>query len=78
MPYLGETEGKKTYVWIVNGNKVERREVTVMSPTGEAQVMISSGLKAGEKIVTAGVYQLVEGENRKRTQLNDYHESLIL
>ncbi|MCP3893262.1 MULTISPECIES: efflux RND transporter periplasmic adaptor subunit [Bacteroides] len=62
---FGETEGKKTYVWIVNGNKVERREVTVMSPTGEAQVMISSGLKAGEKIVTAGVYQLVEGETVK-------------
>lgn len=59
---FGEAEGKKTYVWIVNGNKVERREVTVMSPTGEAQAMITSGLKAGEKVVTAGVYQLVEGE----------------
>ncbi len=62
---FGEAEGKKTYVWIVNGNKVERREVTVMSPTGEAQAMITSGLKAGEKVVTAGVYQLVEGETIK-------------
>ena len=62
---FGEAEGKKTYVWIVNGNTVERREVTVMSPTGEAQAMITSGLKAGEKVVTAGVYQLVEGETIK-------------
>lgn len=62
---FGEAEGQKTYVWIVNGNKVERREVTVMSPTGEAQAMITSGLKAGEKVVTAGVYQLVEGETIK-------------
>lgn len=47
---------------VLNGNKVERREVEVYSPTGEAQVLLSSGVKAGEKIVTAGVYQLVEGE----------------
>ncbi|MBP6067394.1 MAG: efflux RND transporter periplasmic adaptor subunit [Bacteroides sp.] len=59
---FGETDGKKTYVWVLNGNKVERREVEVYSPTGEAQVLLSSGVKAGEKIVTAGVYQLVEGE----------------
>ena len=35
------------------------------APTGEAQVLISKGLKPEEKIVIAGVYQLVEGENVK-------------
>lgn len=59
---FGESESKKMYVWILDGNKVSRREVVVMSPTGEAQAFISSGLKAGEKVVIAGVYQLVEGE----------------
>lgn len=62
---FGESESKKMYVWILDGNKVNRREVAVMSPTGEAQAFISSGLKAGEKVVIAGVYQLVEGETVK-------------
>ena len=53
---FGESEGKKMYVWVVEDNKV---------PTGEAQVLISKGLKPEEKIVIAGVYQLVEGENVK-------------
>ena len=39
--------------------------MTVNAPTGEAQVLISKGLKPEEKIVIAGVYQLVEGENVK-------------
>lgn len=54
------------YVWVVEDNKVHKREVTVNAPTGEAQVLISKGLKPEEKIVIAGVYQLVEGENSKR------------
>ena len=62
---FGESEGKKMYVWVVEDNKVHKREVTVNAPTGEAQVLISKGLKPEEKIVNAGVYQLVEGENVK-------------
>ena len=62
---FGESEGKKVYVWVVEDNKVHKREVTVNAPTGEAQVLISKGLKPEEKIVIAGVYQLVEGENVK-------------
>lgn len=62
---FGESESKRMYVWVLDGNKVNRREVAVMSPTGEAQAFISSGLKAGEKVVIAGVYQLVEGETVK-------------
>lgn len=59
---FNESNGKKMYVWVVSDNKVNRREVDVMSPTGEAQAFISSGLKEGEVIITAGVHQLVEGE----------------
>lgn len=59
---FGESEGKKTYVWVLNENKVNRREVKVYAPTGDAQVLITEGLKPGETIITAGVYQLVEGE----------------
>lgn len=59
---FGESEGTNMYVWVVKDNKVYKREVTVNAPTGEAQVLISEGLKPGEEIVTAGVYQLVEGE----------------
>ena len=62
---FGESDGKKMYVWILNDNKVYRREVSVMSPTGEAQVFITKGLKEGEKVVVAGVTQLVEGETVK-------------
>ena len=62
---FSEADNSQMNVWVVSGNKVERREVKVYSPTGEAQVLISSGIKAGEKIVTAGVYQLIEGETIK-------------
>lgn len=59
---FGESEGKQMYVWVVNDHKVSRREISVMSPTGDSQVFVTKGLKPGEKIITAGVYQLVEGE----------------
>ena len=62
---FGESIVKKMYVWVLNGNQVNRREVSVMSPTGEAQAFITKGLKAGEKVIIAGVNQLVEGETVK-------------
>lgn len=46
---FGESEGNKMYVWVVEDNKVHKREVTVNAPTGEAQALISEGLKPGEK-----------------------------
>ena len=61
----GESDGNNMYVWVVEGNKVHKRKVVVNAPTGEAQVLVSEGLKPGEQIVIAGVYQLVEGENVK-------------
>ena len=62
---FGNSENQKTYVWVVEGNKVSRREVTVYSPTGEANLLISKGLEPEETVVTAGVYQLTEGEKVK-------------
>lgn len=62
---FGESGNKKTYVWVVNDNKVNRREITVYSPTGEANALISAGLKPDDTIVIAGVHQLVEGETIK-------------
>lgn len=62
---FGESDSNKKFVWILNGNQVNRREITVNAPTAESQILVSDGLKAGEKIVIAGVYQLVEGETVK-------------
>ena len=60
---FGESDGNNMYVWVVEDNKVHKRKIVVNAPTGEAQVLVSEGLKPGEQIVIAGVYQLVEGES---------------
>lgn len=62
---FGESENQKTYVWVVKDNKVSKREVTVYSPTGEANALISTGVQPGETIVIAGVHQLIEGQTVK-------------
>ena len=62
---FGESENQKTYVWVVKDNKVSKREVTVYSPTGEANALISTGVQPGETIVIAGVHQLVDGQTVK-------------
>lgn len=52
-----------TYVWIVdNQGQAERRPVTLGELYGTDRVVIDSGLAPGERVVTAGVYQLREGE----------------
>ena len=65
---FGDSENKNTYVWVVKDNRVSRREVTVYSPTGEANILISKGLKPDETVVIAGVYQLVEGQRVKEVE----------
>ena len=62
---FGESENQKTSVWVVKDNKVSKREVTVYSPTGEANALISTGVQPGETIVIAGVHQLVDGQTVK-------------
>lgn len=47
---FGESENQRTYVWVVKDNKVSKREVTVYSPTGEANALISTGVQPGETL----------------------------
>lgn len=55
-----DTEGY--FVWVVpkGGGAVERRPVTVKTLTNQ-RALITSGLKAGEAVVTAGVHALRDG-----------------
>ncbi len=51
------------YVWIVgDDNRVYRRTVTLGQPFGRDRVLIESGVAPGDRVVTAGVYRLQEGE----------------
>lgn len=51
------------YVWIVGDcERVERRAVTLGGLYGRDRVIVDSGVEPGERVVTAGVYQLREGE----------------
>ena len=34
---FGDSENRKTYVWVVEGNKVSRREVTVLFSNGRGK-----------------------------------------
>lgn len=58
--------GSYDSVWVVDAEgRVERRRVTLGSLTGSTDVVVLSGVEAGERVVTAGVYQLTEGERVK-------------
>lgn len=51
------------YVWVVGaGDRVVRRAVTLGEVYGRDRVIVESGVEPGDRIVTAGVYQLSEGE----------------
>ena len=63
--FFCESEKLSSIVWVVYVNKVSKREVTVYSPTGEANALISTGVQPGETIVIAGVHQLVDGQTVK-------------
>ena len=52
-----------TYVWIVGADdRVTRRAVTLGELFGRDRVVIDRGVQPGERVVTAGVYRLTEGE----------------
>lgn len=54
------------YVWRVDkDDRVERCSVVLGSLVGKDMVSVKSGLRAGDVVVTAGVYQLREGEKVK-------------
>jgi RND family efflux transporter MFP subunit len=48
-------------VWIVVDNRLVRQKVTASSP-GDFGIEVTGGLKAGDRIVTAGVNSLTEGQ----------------
>lgn len=53
----------KKYVYIVGSdNTISQREITVLSQNDGQSYYVSSGLKAGEKIVVSGVSQLKNGQ----------------
>lgn len=52
-----EAEGKKLIYVLLSGEEFERREVTLGDEFG-GKVAVLSGLKAGERVVTQGAYQI--------------------
>ncbi len=55
-------ENKQAYVWQVGDDfHITRRPVTVGTMTNQGNILIKSGLAAGDRIVTAGVQTLTEG-----------------
>lgn len=63
---LLEKEGK-TSVWVLDGQtmKVALQPVQVLSVTADS-VLIGTGLRAGQEVVTAGVHVLVPGQEVRR------------
>jgi membrane fusion protein, multidrug efflux system len=55
-----QTQGGTSRVYVVNGDKVEERIVTVGQQV-DALVEIATGLKAGEQVATKNVAQLFDG-----------------
>ena len=59
--YAPSTGGN--YVWIIKDDgRVEQREVSLGGLSGDDNVIILSGIEAGDRIVTAGIYKLRNGE----------------
>ncbi|WP_252226383.1 efflux RND transporter periplasmic adaptor subunit [Caldicoprobacter algeriensis] len=54
-------QGDKTYVFVIKGGSVERREVEVGMDDGE-RIEVISGLKSGEQVVIKGQAYLKEGD----------------
>jgi RND family efflux transporter MFP subunit len=61
---LFEKDGK-TYVWVLRDSTVTARQVEVDNLMHQGHSRISSGLQAGEEVVTGGLNLLSEGEKVK-------------
>jgi RND family efflux transporter MFP subunit len=71
IPYNAVFENNSaTYVWIYNSETqtVSAREVNISDLRSNGTVIISGGLQAGERVVSAGVHSLKEGEKVKVLQ----------
>ena len=69
-----EHEGKKIVYVLLSGEEFERREVQLGDELGE-KVAVVSGLKAGERVVTQGAYQLKLQELRPAAAGAHTHET---
>lgn len=55
-----------TYVWIIDSeNRVKLHQVEVGAAVGAHSVIINSGVKNGDRVVSAGVYQLRDNQEVK-------------
>ena len=52
-------------VWVVVGEHVERRRVTLGGLAGASDVVVFDGVSVGDRVVSAGVYKLTDGEKVK-------------
>jgi multidrug efflux pump subunit AcrA (membrane-fusion protein) len=58
-------------VWVVDAEDcVHRRRVTLGGLTGSSDVVVVDGVAAGERVVSAGVYKLSEGERVKVVEIS--------
>ena len=69
-----ESEGKRFVYVLRSGEDFERRDITVGDEYGD-RVAILSGLKAGERVVTQGAYQLRQHELRPASPGAHSHET---
>jgi membrane fusion protein, heavy metal efflux system len=67
-------EGKKIVYVLVSGEEFERRVVTLGDEYGDT-VAVLSGLRAGERVVTQGAYQLKLQELRPASAGAHTHET---
>lgn len=60
-----ENQNKYVFVYNPQAKKVERRQITTSELLGKDNVVVISGLKAGDQIVSAGATRLVDGQQVK-------------
>ena len=48
-------------VWVYNENQVNSKKVNIIKPYSDGMIIVS-GINAGEKVVTKGVHELMEGQ----------------
>lgn len=60
-------EKTSDFVWVYNpsSKKVAKREIVISGVVSEGKAAVSSGVKSGEQLVTAGVHYLVDGQEVK-------------
>ena len=50
----------KTFVWVVNGGKAVKREITISSETAQG-AQVSGGLASGDQLIVAGQQKVSNG-----------------